>query len=78
MADYRIHIALDHHEGCKTGQVRSVTRGTRINGVPEGEFKDLQPGKEYSRIDKAPAPVQASASEADSDPDDSPLTDSNE
>jgi hypothetical protein len=50
MAAYRIHIVLEEHEGQKTGRVRSCTRGTRIE-APEGEFADLAPGRDYSRLD---------------------------
>jgi len=50
MAVYRIHVILDQHEGQKTGRVRSCTRGTRIE-APEGEFADLVPGRDYSRLD---------------------------
>lgn len=52
MAVYRIHTILDQHEGQKTGRVRSCTRGIRIE-APEGEFSDLTPGAEYSRLDTA-------------------------
>ena len=52
MAVYRIHTILDEYEGQKTGRVRSCTRGARIE-APEGEFSDLQPGSEYSRLDTA-------------------------
>lgn len=51
MATYGIHIYLDEHEGQKTGTVRSFTPGATVRDVPEGEFKDLTPGEEYSRID---------------------------
>ena len=50
MAIYRLHIPLDDHEGQKSGQTRSCTRGARIE-APEGEFGDLVPGRDYSRLD---------------------------
>jgi len=51
MATYEIHTYLDAHEGQKTGQVRSCTPGARIE-APEGEFSDLVPGRDYSRVDE--------------------------
>jgi hypothetical protein len=51
MATYRIHTYLSGHEGQKSGQVRSCTPGARIEDVPPGEFADLQPGRDYSRLD---------------------------
>lgn len=66
MADYRIHRPLDRHEGQKTGQVRSVTRGTRVDDVPEGEFSDLVPGRDYSRIDDQ-SPMGTGTETADGD-----------
>lgn len=62
MAVYRIHTTLDRHEGQKTGRVRSCTRGARIE-APEGEFSDLQPGRDYSRIDSKDDPDTPSSSE---------------
>jgi len=50
MAIYRLHIPLDDHEGEKSGQTRSCTSGARIE-APAGEFSDLQPGRDYSRLD---------------------------
>jgi hypothetical protein len=52
MAVYRIHTTLTEHTGQKTGRVRSCTPGVRIE-APEGEFSDLTPGTEYSRLDTA-------------------------
>lgn len=52
MASYKIHTYLSNHEGQKTGQVRSCTPGARIE-APIGEFADLVPGHEYSRLDDA-------------------------
>jgi hypothetical protein len=66
MATYRIHVPLHRHEGQKTGRVRSCTRGTRIE-APAGEFADLQPGRDYSRIDEPETDVDAG--EPDVDPD---------
>jgi hypothetical protein len=70
MAAYRIHIPLDRHEGRKTGTVRSCTRGTRIE-APEGEFADLTPGAEYSRLDTGSDSFETDAPAADPDPSDS-------
>ena len=50
MAQYQIHTYLSDHEGQKTGQVRSCTPGARIQ-APQGEFSDLVPGRDYSRLD---------------------------
>ena len=50
MARYQIHVYLSDHEGQKTGQVRSCTPGARIQ-APQGEFSDLVPGRDYSRMD---------------------------
>lgn len=58
MATYEIHTYLSDHEGQKTGQVRSCTPGARIEDVPEGEFSDLVPGTDYSRIDSKGAPEE--------------------
>jgi len=52
MAQYQIHTYLSDHEGQKTGQVRSCTPGARIE-APQGEFSDLVPGRDYSRLDDA-------------------------
>jgi len=52
MARYQIHIYLSGHEGQKSGQVRSCTPGARIE-APQGEFSDLVPGRDYSRLDTA-------------------------
>ena len=54
MATYRIHTYLSGHEGQKSGQVRSCTPGARVT-APEGEFADLVPGRDYSRLDTASA-----------------------
>jgi hypothetical protein len=72
MAVYRIHTILDEHKGQKTGRVRSCTRGTRIE-APEGEFADLVPGRDYSRID-ADMPDPPKDSDTDSTPDSSTNT----
>jgi hypothetical protein len=51
MARYRIHIPLQDFEGAKTGKTYTCTRGATFKS-PEGEFKELTPGTEYSRIDR--------------------------
>jgi hypothetical protein len=51
MAVYRIHVPLQDFEGAKTGKTYTCTRDATYR-APEGEFKDLAPGAEYSRIDQ--------------------------
>jgi hypothetical protein len=60
MATYELHTYLDDHEGQKTGQVRSCTPGARIE-APAGEFSDLVPGRDYSRLDEEDAPAEEEA-----------------
>ena len=50
MARYRIHIPLQDFEGAKSERTYTCTRGAAFE-APEGEFKTLTPGSEYSRID---------------------------
>ena len=57
MATYQLHTYLSGHEGQKTGQVRSCTPGARIE-APAGEFSDLVPGRDYSRVDDEEAPTE--------------------
>lgn len=66
MARYRIHTSLTRHTGQKTGTVRSCTRGALIE-APPGEFSDLAPGHDYSRVDSPAASTNEDASEASDD-----------
>lgn len=50
MARYRIHVPLQDFEGAKSGDTYTCSRGATFE-APEGEFKALTPGSEYSRID---------------------------
>lgn len=50
MPRYRIHIPLSGHPGAKTERTYTCTAGT-IYTAPEGEFKDLAAGHQYSRLD---------------------------
>jgi hypothetical protein len=50
MARYRIHIPLQDFEGAKTERTYTCTREATFE-APQGEFKTLTPGIEYSRID---------------------------
>ena len=50
MPRYRIHIPLQDFEGVKSGRTYTCSRGATFE-APEGEFKALTPGSDYSRID---------------------------
>lgn len=63
MAAYQIHIPLYEHEGAKSGVTYTCTRGAIYRDVPEGEFKHLQPGRDYSRLDDAPDSSEPTDSE---------------
>ena len=69
MARFRIHTSLTRHTGQKTGKVRSCTPGALID-APPGEFADLAPGHDYTRVDR---PASATTEDADAD---DPPTDS--
>jgi hypothetical protein len=65
MARYEIHTYLSGHEGQKTGKTRSCTPGARIE-APTGEFSDLVPGRDYSRLDKADDTTDSDTDSTDS------------
>jgi len=69
MARYRIHIPLQDFDGAKSGRTYTCSRGATFQ-APEGEFKALTPGSEYSRID-APETQAGDKPEADEETDDS-------
>jgi len=72
MARFRIHTSLTRHTGQKTGTVRSCTTGALIE-APPGEFADLAPGHDYSRVDRpASAPTEDTTEDAGDPPSDSP------
>ncbi len=84
MARYRIHIPLWRFEGAKSGRVYNCTRGAAYE-APEGEFKQLLAGREYSRIDTAPeeaaqdgGPQTADGSDVDPGAADDPQSDDDE
>jgi len=50
MARYRIHVPLQGFDGAKSGRTYTCSRGATFE-APEGDFKALKAGSEYSRID---------------------------
>ncbi len=72
MPRYQIHIPLWRFAGAKTGRVYNCTRAAIYN-APEGEFKQLVAGREYSRLDGGRQTADGSnadGSNADGSPDD--------
>lgn len=67
---YRIHRSLTRHTGQKTGKVRSCTSGALIE-APAGEFADLAPGHDYTRVDR-PTPEASDDTSSDDTSSDDP------